>query len=293
LSRKGIVLAGGSGSRLRPLTSAVSKQLLPVFDKPLIYYPLTTLMTLGVREIMIIVDPHQVEAFRRLLGNGTQWGISLTYGIQQAPRGVPEALTIAEKFLGGSSCTLILGDTILHGHSLGEVLQRISESTGAATLRVWVDDPRRFGVVEIGPNMQIISIEEKPEEPKSNYAVPGLYFLDSSASDRAKQLIPSARGELEITDLLRSYHEDRSLQSTLLPQETTWLDIGSIDGLLEAGALIRRNQDASGTLIGAPELAAWSQAWITPEHLLHLASKIGGSYGQTIEAEVSNRQNPS
>ena len=283
MRRKGILLAGGSGSRLRPLTQGLSKQLLPVFDKPLIYYPLTTLMLLGVREVMIIVNPHHAAAFRHLLGDGSQWGMSLTYGIQHSPKGVAEALSIGEKFLGGSFCTVILGDTIVHGPGVEGVLTTISQTAGAATTRIWVEDPRRYGVVEIGKDMKILSIEEKPVEPRSNYAVPGVYFLDGSASDRAKQLVPSARGELEITDLLLSYHEDGNLHTALLPNEATWHDIGSIEGLLEAGNFIQESQDASGELIGSPDIAAWNQGWITLDNLLHLASGIGGSYGRMIE----------
>jgi len=267
MQTKGIILAGGHGTRLRPLTNGVSKQLLAVFDKPLIYYPLATLMNIGIRDIFVVVDPLHLDGFVRLLGDGSQWGISLTYGLQRLPAGVPDGLIVGEEFLGGNPCVLILGDTILHGRSLEKFLRGFSASTGATSSRVWVEDPSRFGVIEIDSNGEIVSIEEKPMAPKSNFAIPGLYFLDGSASSRARLLKPSPRGELEITDLLLSYHKDGLLQTTSLPKGVTWIDIGSIEGLFSASEFVKHTQISSKKLIGSPALAAFSQGWITLEQL--------------------------
>lgn len=286
MNRKGILLAGGSGSRLLPLTAGVSKQLLPVYDKPLIYYPLTTLMLAGVREILVVVNPHNSQAFERLLGDGGQWGISITYATQEFPAGIAEGLIIGEKFLQGNSCIMILGDTIFHGAGLEETLSDMAAQSGAATTRMWIDDPRRFGVVEIDTNMSAISIEEKPMHPKSNYAVPGLYFLDESAPSRAKALNPSERGELEITDLLQSYLEQGMLHTTLLPLGTTWLDIGSIGGLFRAAELVKAIEDSEGRLVGSPDVEAWRKGWISKFDLLSLAEGLETRYGRMIATTV-------
>ena len=286
MNRKGILLAGGNGSRLLPLTAGISKQLLPVYDKPLIYYPLTTLMSTGVRDILVIVNPQNAEAFKRLLGDGSQWGISITYATQELPSGLAEGPIIGEKFLQGNSCIMILGDTIFHGAGLAETLSAMAAESGAAVTRMWIEDPRRFGVVEVGTDMSAISIEEKPSHPKSNYAVPGLYFLDESAPSRAKTLNPSERGELEITDLLQSYLKEEMLQTTLLPLDTTWLDIGSIEGLFQAAELVRAIQDSGAGLVGSPDLAAWRQGWISKNDLLSFTDGLGTSYGRMIATSV-------
>jgi len=288
--RKGILLAGGNGTRLRPLTAGVSKQLLPVYDKPLIYYPLTTLMLAGVREILIIVDGVNRSAFERLLGDGTRWGISLIYATQESPRGLADALLIAEEFLSGSPSVMVLGDNIFYGKGFGrDLLQKVSDN-GASATGIHVDDPREFGVIEIGANSEVVGLEEKPSQPKSNYAIPGLYFFDGTAPSRARALSPSQRGELEITDLLRSYLSDKSLSVEILPRGTTWLDAGSIDGLLGAGELIRTLQKNSGQLVGSPEEAAWRQGWISKETILSLASEINTTYGRMLERTVNEEE---
>lgn len=290
MSRKGLILAGGNGTRLRPLTSAVSKQLLPVYDKPLVYYPLATLMLAGVREILVIVDPNSADQFERLLGDGSQWGASISYAIQSSPNGLAEALIIAEDFLDGEPSVLILGDNIFHGVGLGRNLLSAVSDEGATATGIHVEDPSEFGVLELGSNMKVISIEEKPADPKSNFAIPGLYFFDGSAPSRAKKLRPSPRGELEITDLLNTYLAEDLLSTTLLPRGTAWLDAGSVDGLMGAAELIKTLQTTTGQLVGSPDEAAWRQGWITEEQLLAIALGIKTDYGRMLERAVKEER---
>jgi glucose-1-phosphate thymidylyltransferase len=281
--RKGIILAGGTGSRLRPLTTAVSKQLLPVYDKPLVYFPLTTMMLAGVREILMIVNPQSLDSFRGLVGDGSQWGISISFEVQDMPTGLAHGPIIAEEFLQGQSSMMILGDTIFHGANLDKQLTNFPRATGATATRIIVDDPREFGVLELAEDLSIISIEEKPIHPKSNSAIPGLYFFDESAPRRARSLAPSKRGELEVTDLLRSYLADGMLESVPLPRGTTWLDIGSIDGLLAAAELVRTLQGSTGQLVGSPDETAWRMGYISKSSLLSLAAEIKTNYGRMLE----------
>jgi glucose-1-phosphate thymidylyltransferase len=290
MARKGIILAGGDGSRLRPLTLAVSKQLLPVYDKPLVYYPLATLMLAGVREILVIVDPTSADQFHKLLGDGSQWGASISYAIQSAPKGVADAMIIAEDFLGGESSVLILGDNIFFGVGLGRGLLSAVRDTGATATVTHVDDPTEFGVIEFGTNMQVLSIEEKPADPKSNFAIAGLYFFDGSAPARAKSISPSSRGELEITDLLNTYLEEDLLTTIMLPRGDTWLDAGSIDGLVGAGELIKTLQTTTGQLVGSPSEAAWRQGWISERQLLAIAGGIKSDYGRMLERAVEEER---
>jgi glucose-1-phosphate thymidylyltransferase len=290
MARKGLILAGGNGTRLRPLTSAVSKQLLPVYDKPLVYYPLATLMLAGVREILVIVDPNSSDQFERLLGDGSQWGASISYAIQSSPKGLAEALIIAEDFLHGEPSVLILGDNIFHGVGLGRNLLSAVSDKGATATGIHVEDPSEFGVLELGSNMKVLSIEEKPSDPKSNFAIPGLYFFDGSAPSRAKKLSPSPRGELEITDLLKTYLEEELLSTTLLPRGTAWLDAGSIDGLMGAAELIKTLQTTTGQLVGSPDEAAWRQGWISEQQLLNIASGIKTDYGRMLERAVKEER---
>jgi glucose-1-phosphate thymidylyltransferase len=284
--RKGIIVAGGKGSRLEPLTKGVSKQLLPIYDKPQIYYPLTTLILAGVRDILVIVDPQNLEAFRRLLGDGSRWGLSIKLAVQRSPKGVADALIIADEFLRGQHSVMILGDTILYGQGNGGELGLTPNDTGATVTRTCVDDPRRFGVLELGDRMKPVSIEEKPKSPKSNYVIPGLYFFDETASAKARSLAPSKRGELEITDLLLLYLAENKLETVPLEEGTTWFDIGSIDGLFEAGELVRTSQKSRNQLIGSPEIASWRQGWISDARLLSAAAEISTDYGRLVEKAI-------
>jgi glucose-1-phosphate thymidylyltransferase len=268
----------------------VSKQLLPVYDKPLVYYPLATLMLAGVREILVIVDPNSADQFERLLGDGSQWGASISYAIQSSPNGLAEALIIAEDFLDGEPSVLILGDNIFHGVGLGRNLLSAVSDQGATATGIHVEYPSEFGVLELGSNMKVISIEEKPADPKSNFAIPGLYFFDGSAPSRAKKLTPSTRGELEITDLLNTYLAEDLLSTTLLPRGTAWLDAGSVDGLMGAAELIKTLQTTTGQLVGSPDEAAWRQGWITEEQLLAIALGIKTDYGRMLERAVKEER---
>lgn len=290
MTRKGLILAGGNGTRLRPLTSAVSKQLLPVYDKPLVYYPLATLMLAGVREILVIVDPNSADQFERLLSDGSQWGASIGYAIQSSPKGLAEALIIAEDFLAGEPSVLILGDNIFHGVGLGRNLLSAVSDQGATATGIHVEDPSEFGVLELGSNMKVLSIEEKPTDPKSNFAIPGLYFFDASAPSRAKKLEPSPRGELEITDLLNTYLAEGLLSTTLLPRGTAWLDAGSVDGLMGAAELVKTLQTTTGQLVGSPDEAAWRQGWISEDQLLAIAGGMKTDYGRMLERAVKEER---
>ena len=279
--RKGIILAGGSGSRLAPLTTAVSKQLMPVYDKPMIYYPLSTLMLAGIRDVLIISTPTDQAAFQRLLGDGSAWGIKLTYAIQPSPDGLAQAFLIGEEFLSGHPAALVLGDNLFHGHDLVPQLQASYGLTSGATVFAYpVRDPERYGVVEFAPDGQVLSIEEKPTTPRSRYAVTGLYFYDASVVELAHQVRPSPRGELEITDLNRLYLEAGQLRVELMGRGMAWLDTGTPDSLHEAASYIRTLEHRQGLKVGCPEEVAWRMGWIDAAALERLAGPLHKSgYG--------------
>lgn len=287
---KGIILAGGSGTRLHPLTLATSKQLLPVYDKPMIYYPLSTLMLAGVRDILVITTPHERDQFERLLGTGQNWGIKISFATQEKPSGLAEALLIGEEFIAGDSVALILGDNIFHGSGLGLTLSRFREVQGATIFAHRVSNPSDYGVIEFDENGRAISLEEKPTNPKSKYVVPGLYFYDSRAVKLAKTLTPSSRGELEITDLNRLYLDLGALQVERLERGTAWLDTGSIESLLEAAEFVRVLERRQGTKICVPEEIAWKLGLISSEQLRIQADKLLKSgYGIYLHQILEDR----
>lgn len=281
---KGIILAGGSGTRLYPLTTVTSKQLLPVYDKPMIFYPLSTLMLAGIRDILIISTPKDLPNFERLLGDGSQYGVSLHYKVQPSPDGLAQAFLLGEEFIDGDACALVLGDNIFYGNGLGRQLRRAAMlEHGATVFGYYVDDPERYGVVEFDKDHKAVSIVEKPEHPASNYAVTGLYFYDDRVVDFAKQVRPSPRGELEITDLNRMYLDDGSLHVQTLGRGYAWLDTGTMDSLFEAGEFVRTIQRAQNMPISVIEEIAYENGWITKEQLVEAGRKYGKSpYGQHL-----------
>lgn len=281
---KGIILAGGSGTRLYPLTKVTSKQLLPVYDKPMIYYPLSTLMLAGIRDILIISTPTDLPNFERLLGDGSSFGIHLQYKVQPSPDGLAQAFLIGEEFIDGDSCAMVLGDNIFYGSGLKKHLQMAAAKPDRATVfGYYVDDPQRFGIVEFDKNGKVISIEEKPEYPKSNYCVTGLYFYDNRVVDFAKKVKPSARGELEITDLNKMYLEDGSLDVVTLGRGYAWLDTGTMDALADASEFVRVIENRQGIMLSAVEEIAYQNGWIDKETLLKSAEVYGkSSYGKHL-----------
>ena len=280
---RGIILAGGSGTRLHPITQGVSKQLVPVYDKPMIYYPLSTLILAGIRDVLIITTPHDAEQFHRLLGDGSQFGINLSFATQPEPNGLAQAFVIGADFVGNDSASLVLGDNIFYGPGLGSRLQRFENIDGGAVFAYRVADPTAYGVVEFDDDFRALSLEEKPTEPKSNYAVPGLYFYDNDVIEIARDLEPSARGEYEITDVNRAYLEQGRLQVEVLPRGTAWLDTGTFDSLLEASDYVRTIESRQGLKVGSPEEVAWRRGFLSDDELRVRAEKLVKSgYGRYL-----------
>lgn len=286
---KGIILAGGSGTRLHPITLGVSKQLIPVYDKPMVYYPLSTLMLAGIRDILIITTPHDAPFFERLLGDGSQFGISLTFAQQPSPDGLAQAFTIGADFIGDDKVALVLGDNLLYGPGLGSQLKRYADIDGGAVFAYWVGEPSAYGVVEFDEAGKAVSLEEKPAQPKSNYAVPGLYFYDNDVIDIARNLEPSPRGEYEITDINSAYLERGKLQVEVLPRGTAWLDTGTFDQMTDAADYVRTMERRTGLRIGVPEEVAWRQGFLTDDELRERAVKLVKSGYGTYLLEILER----
>lgn len=285
---KGILLAGGTGSRLHPITLGISKQLTPVYDKPMIYYPISTLMLAGIQDILIITTPQDQEQFQRLLGDGSQFGVNFTYKVQPSPDGLAQAFILGEEHIGEDSAALVLGDNIFYGPGLGTQLRKYNDIDGAAVFGYRVADPTAYGVVEFDENFKALSIEEKPTQPKSDYAIPGLYFYDNKVVEYAKSITPSPRGELEITDLNRIYLEEGKLQVEILPRGTAWLDTGTFDSLADATSFIRTVQARQGLSIGSPEEIGWRMGWIDDARLEELAQPLVKSgYGAYLLGLIS------
>lgn len=287
---RGIVLAGGTGSRLWPITKGISKQLVPIYDKPLVYYPLSTLMSAGIREVLIITTPHDADAFRNLLGDGSQWGMRIDFAVQPEPDGLAQAFIIGSDFIGDDSCALVLGDNIFHGPGLGDELTQLTSPDGAVIFAYRVSNPSDYGVVEFDADGRAVSIEEKPIHPKSNFAVPGLYFYDNDVVEIARGVKPSARGELEITAVNGAYLSSGNLTVKVLPDGTAWLDSGTFSSLHDASSYVRVIEERQGMKVGCPEEIAWRRGWISDDHLEEQARQLDKSgYGGYLMGLLTNR----